>query len=220
VRTHISIGVLLLLPSHTIISSGTATSMLELVDMRPEQDRGWTIKTERDFASLRGGARSFYESQATHPIYGETIPARSIDEQTAYQETLARIGRIESQMSPAMPMVEVIQIGEVAAEARADTATEAESANSTPDVETDTATIVPPVYDLSSAIPMPGDTYKVAPPSAPGHSEQENEQVIDPLAAEFGHTTRPLNLTRRVVNRLANHRQIPRRRPAEHIILK
>src|SRR5437773_4232145 len=79
--------------------------------MGSEQDRGWTIETERDFASLRGGARSFYESRATHPIYGETIPARSIDEETAYQETLARIARIENQMSntPEMPMMEIVE---------------------------------------------------------------------------------------------------------------
>ena len=81
--------------------------------MGAEQDRGWNVKTERHYVSLRGSSASFYESQATHPIYGETIPARSIDEQTAYQETLARIGRIEDQMSSAAPMMEM---GELEAE--------------------------------------------------------------------------------------------------------
>lgn len=216
----------------TIISIHTTISMLKLVDMGSEQDRGWIIKTERDYANLRGGSRSFYESRATHPIHGETIPARSIDETTAYQETLARIGRVESQMDPAMSMMKMVEIVEV----EADTATRAETAveasDTTPDMEMDTTTasLQPLISALSSAMPddMSGDTYPVAPPivplspPAPGDNEHENEQVqvSDPLAAEFGYNTRPLNLTRRVESRLANHRQTPRRRPAGNIILK
>jgi hypothetical protein len=116
--------------------------------------------------SLRGGARSFYESQATHPIYGETIPTRSIDEQTAYQGTLARIACIESQTGSVseMPMMEMVEL---------------EAATRADDVPVDahlaTPSIAPPIV----------------PSSASGENEQDNEQGVDPLAAEFGHNTRP-----------------------------
>lgn len=194
--------------------------MLELVDMGSEQDRGWTIKTECHFANLRGGSKSFYESRAVHPIYGETIPARSIDEDTAHQEMLARIGRMESQMGSMMPMVEMVEeveaIGEVEAEAQvADTA---------PDAEMGTTTVAVPMQVQSSAMPndmpdaMPIDAYPVTPPPALGDNEQENEQIVDPLAAEYGHNLIPLNFTRRVENGLANHRRIPKRRPTGHLM--
>jgi hypothetical protein len=170
--------------------------------MGSEQDHGWTIKTERDYTYLRGSARSFYESRATHPIYGETIPARSIDEDTAYQETLARIERVESQLGPAsaMPLVDTAEMANLTAEAEL----AAEATDPTPNVEPNTATL------------------PIVPSLALDGSEQEHEQVggPDPLAAEFGQNTRLLNLTRRVENGLANHRRVPRHRPKGHIILK
>jgi hypothetical protein len=56
----------------------------------------WAVRTEVQFVNIQRGTQGFYECRATHPIYGDTTPARSVDEETAFRETLKRIKWIEN----------------------------------------------------------------------------------------------------------------------------